>query len=572
MTPPDPSGVSPAAVGGVVRALHPALPADEIAHLAEPVLSAAAVACDADAIDLLVARGRDFAVVASTSGWDGVARGVTQPRTDAVLRQVAAGASVGWDPDVLGALDGLDLRARGATAALAVPIGGADRILGALVAHREALGRAAASSGGGADAGQRTEARGVRSAVADGDLELPDNAEPTPAARPFDEQEVAAFTAVGLALAVALRESGRLAALRRERGALERGVDRLQRLQTATATLGSSVDEAKVAHAVVGTAVAAVDAAAGSIWIPSDDGEALRLVQAVGYEVGVTERWGQVPLHSALPVTDAYTTGRTVLLRSLEERNRRYPLLAGESSGNETIAAIPLVADGLSLGVLALSLRAQEALGEQDRSFLSGLAQLCAQALDRARLYEAERTARAVAERRLDRLIRVAEAGARLDGAPPGTGRLELLAGLLVPSLADWCALDVLQEPGRLCRVERHADPAMAPTLRWEQEHYPVDLDADAGIGLAIRTGEPQFHPAIDDSLWRAIARDAEHLRVLRKADYRSAIIMPLRAHGRVLGAFTIARGAGWEPFAQDDLEFAAALADRAALALQSAR
>jgi hypothetical protein len=51
------------------------------------------------------------------------------------------------------------------------------------------------------------------------------------------------------------------------------------------------------------------------------------------------------------------------------------------------------------------------------------------------------------------RLALLARAGALL--ASPGAGEhtLERLAALLVPSLASWCAIDVLREDGEIDRV-----------------------------------------------------------------------------------------------------------------------
>jgi serine phosphatase RsbU (regulator of sigma subunit) len=65
---------------------------------------------------------------------------------------------------------------------------------------------------------------------------------------------------------------------------------------------------------------------------------------------------------------------------------------------------------------------------------------------------------------------------------------------------------------------------------------------------------------------------DAEHLEILRKVGFRSVMIVPMRARGRVLGDIALASAESGRRFDSADLDTAQQLADRCALALDNAR
>ena len=69
------------------------------------------------------------------------------------------------------------------------------------------------------------------------------------------------------------------------------------------------------------------------------------------------------------------------------------------------------------------------------------------------------------------------------------------------------------------------------------------------------------------------LAQDEEHERLLRALGFRSALIVPLRARGRILGAIGLGLGSeSTRRYGQEDLTYAEDLARRAALALDNSR
>jgi PAS domain S-box-containing protein len=148
---------------------------------------------------------------------------------------------------------------------------------------------------------------------------------------------------------------------------------------------------------------------------------------------------------------------------------------------------------------------------------------------------------------------------------------LSRVARLAVPRVADWCAVDVLED-GQIRRLAvAHSDPAMED-LAWQvARRFPPDPDAERGVARVLRTGEPEFVPDVTPELLRLVTRDAEHLRILEYVGIRSVMIVPMVAHERVLGVIVLIASDSGRRFDEQDLGFAQDLAARAALAVDNA-
>jgi signal transduction histidine kinase len=220
------------------------------------------------------------------------------------------------------------------------------------------------------------------------------------APHPFDAAERELLVALARLGAQALERARLHEAEHRARRAAERAAARLQQLQAVTGALSGAVTSEEAARVVLDHAVEVLGARAGSVALLAEGGAALEVAHAVGYPAELLERFRRIPLEMPLPLTDAVRTGEVVFVESVEERSARYPALAGvpRTDGTGTLVAVPLVVHGRTLGALGLSFRHEVALAPDDRPFLLAIAGQCAQALERARLYEAERAARADAE------------------------------------------------------------------------------------------------------------------------------------------------------------------------------
>lgn len=147
------------------------------------------------------------------------------------------------------------------------------------------------------------------------------------------------------------------------------------------------------------------------------------------------------------------------------------------------------------------------------------------------------------------------------------------IAKLAVPALADWAIVDFATEDGgsELVAAE-HVDRSRAELLREVRRRYPPSPDAPRGLAHVLRTGQAELFEQIPDEVLVQAAKDSEHLAMLRSLGLRSAIIVPMLAHGRTVGAISLASAESGRRYTQRDLDVVQELAARAALALANAR
>ena len=144
---------------------------------------------------------------------------------------------------------------------------------------------------------------------------------------------------------------------------------------------------------------------------------------------------------------------------------------------------------------------------------------------------------------------------------------------LAVPRLADLCAVDVLANDRTMRRqAHAHVDPAKAEVLRTLQERSPLDAQQLPQVARALETGQPEIIADISDTLLQTLTLDPEQLSILRHLQLRSAMVVPLIAHGRTLGALIFAMADSGRHYAARDLVLAQELASHAAYAVDNAR
>jgi PAS domain S-box-containing protein len=178
-------------------------------------------------------------------------------------------------------------------------------------------------------------------------------------------------------------------------------------------------------------------------------------------------------------------------------------------------------------------------------------------------------TAERVAEERQRFLLRASdELGSSLDYERT----LAAVARLAVPALADWCAVDIVENDQVKRLATAHVDPGKVSFVAELTHRYPPDPTSRTGIREIIRTGQPQLISEIPRELLTAAAVDEEHLRLIQALELRSFIGVPLSVSGRTLGAISFVMAESHRVYGEDDLAFARALADRAALAIENAR
>ncbi len=243
--------------------------------------------------------------------------------------------------------------------------------------------------------------------------------------------------------------------------------------------------------------------------------------------------------------------------------------------GYQSSMTVALVARARTLGVMTCAAaESGRRYTPDDLALAEELARRAALALDNARLYDAERRARAEAEAARQRLAFLADLSAILSASLDYPEILDRLARCIVPDLADWCVIDMQEEDEWVHRLAlAHKDPEKEPLLQELKRQYPkLHADATHRLLQVLRTRQPWLRPELPEAQGRAEARDARHWEVLQALGFVSEMIVPLIARGRVLGTITFVLGPGDRRYGPDDLALAEDLARRCALTIDNTR
>jgi len=149
---------------------------------------------------------------------------------------------------------------------------------------------------------------------------------------------------------------------------------------------------------------------------------------------------------------------------------------------------------------------------------------------------------------------------------------LERLTQVIVPRLADWVAIHMLEDDLVRRLAVRHIDPAKTELARSRPERYPLQPGGQHIVAHVLASGKSEFYAHVPGELLIAAARDQEHLHLLRALGFRSYICVPLIARGRTLGTMTLVTSDSGRVYDSTDLLLAEDLAARAAIAIDNAR
>ena len=191
---------------------------------------------------------------------------------------------------------------------------------------------------------------------------------------------------------------------------------------------------------------------------------------------------------------------------------------------------------------------------------------------ERRQLLDSERQARAEAEEQRRRAQFLAEASTVLSSSLDYEATLQSVARLAVPFLADWCAVDVLEE-GALRRVAAaHVDPSREDLLWQLHQRDPHPGSDTFGLGRMLRTGQAELVATVPEQLLIDGARDSTSLGLIRALTPRSYIGVPLIAGDEVQGAVFMVTAESGREYGPADLELAQELGRRVSQAIENAR
>ncbi|TMC16214.1 MAG: PAS domain S-box protein [Chloroflexi bacterium] len=145
------------------------------------------------------------------------------------------------------------------------------------------------------------------------------------------------------------------------------------------------------------------------------------------------------------------------------------------------------------------------------------------------------------------------------------------IAQLLVPSLADYCRIAILDEQHEIQEIAvNHTDPDKVALVQALYDQYKDQAEPVYGVQKLLRTGQPELISNVSQDVLAHIQVHPDMLDILRELALKSYMGVPLIAHGRIIGAITFSSVQPSREYTKADLYFAQELARRIASALDN--
>jgi PAS domain S-box-containing protein len=331
---------------------------------------------------------------------------------------------------------------------------------------------------------------------------------------------------VGMSYPVGEARFPLLAAERAMRASAARATERLRRLQELTVELSRVMTTDEVAATVLARGMHLEGAGSGAMWLVDEATGLLRLIGTSGTAPGIDARFAAIPLDLELPGPLAVRNKEAYYLRSRADRDERWPSLTGVVTAMEAQAVLPFVVDDVAIGCVSFGFPDEREFGQGERDFLTALTNVCAQVLDRARLYDAERAASR-------RVAFLAEASRLLNGSLDYQVTLERVVSLLLEAFAAAVMVDLVSPDGIVEHVALgHVDPAKRDLLEGLRQSR---VRPGTNAWDVVETGTARLVPEVTDEFVRSVTTPSEYAAISAVAPGPSMIV-PLTAGGRVTG------------------------------------
>ena len=162
------------------------------------------------------------------------------------------------------------------------------------------------------------------------------------------------------------------------------------------------------------------------------------------------------------------------------------------AEGVRALLAVPLHIRGSWSGSLVFYYQSVQHFDHIRMETAAALGNLCAVAISTAELYEEQLAQRERLERAHRQSTFLARAGVILGSSLDYEATLKAVAQLAVPDIADWCAVDIADDAGRLKRLgTAHIDPTKIEFARTLRERFPEDPETVGTPTHVFRTGQP---------------------------------------------------------------------------------
>jgi PAS domain S-box-containing protein len=164
------------------------------------------------------------------------------------------------------------------------------------------------------------------------------------------------------------------------------------------------------------------------------------------------------------------------------------------------------------------------------------------------------------------------EASSLLSSSLDYQDTLANIARLSVNYLADWCMIHLVDRDGQVNQIAvAHKDPEKLEIATELQKHYKPGKNADTGLEKVLKTGKAEYYPTIPAELLYKDLSSSEQIGTLKALGLKSAMIVPLIARGRTMGAISLIWSESGRTYKQQDVFIVNELARRAAIAIDNA-
>jgi signal transduction histidine kinase len=343
--------------------------------------------------------------------------------------------------------------------------------------------------------------------------------------------------------------------------------ERATRFAAATADFAKALRPRDVARVTLVQALDAFHAAAGIVYLLDEHAGVLRATAHRGVQVQPSSPWFEVPLGSNHPIAEATRIGAGIHLaepKSAPESDS-LPPTSSDTIADDAWAAIPLVSEGRTLGGICLGFDQRPTFDDEQRQFIEAFAAQCAQALDRARLYDEAR----LAEGRLRILAHAAE---RLVVPLDVDIRLRRVLSLMVPAFCDWGVVYLIEGDGVLRRAAVQGATLELNELLGELRNAYTMRELRPPTVLRALRNDAAVVAKMDASTIDSLGLEDRYASMLSRFGPHTVLAVPMHARGQQIGALLLGRQGGNAAFAAADVEFIVDLAIRAAGAIDNAR
>jgi GAF domain-containing protein len=341
--------------------------------------------------------------------------------------------------------------------------------------------------------------------------------------------------------------------------------DRLQLLQRITRELTGAATFADITAVIMRNALGDLGAQNVRVYLLEDDG-VLRSAAVGGDNPAANDpAYNELRLDADLPGSIAVRTGAAMFFRNRDHLAARFPQLAGIYPQETSLHVAPLRVGEHVLGVLTIAFDAVTDVDEDTQvRFVGAVADALAQAFERALAME-----RADSARR--RLAFLAEASVAFASSLDFEATLEAVTRLLVPTLADWCIVQLEIEESLEVAALYHSDPGQLAWAKSMAGRFPLAGNRPGGAPDVVASGVSRLFPVLDTEVIASMATTDEHRDVVRALGMSSAMVVPLTGRSGTFGAITLLYADSGRQYAPEDVAFVEDVARRAAVALETA-